>query len=265
MFLTTHSGSFSFRISLSISCCNLLIPPPRRPITSSISSKWNPGRFSLVSNANCWYLFNFSWYFSSVFCSLGQAMSTSQMRFPTLSSSVWCGLLTLYFPCLYSNSHTNLNLSSSIPFPFTHCCWCHGVPSCVIPCCFPYCTASTISALLCLLTYPVPANTVHPAKKCPHNLSTQSAQYLLLLLQLAHYPTKDVGRGLGIPPGKAATDIAHFRELVGKRNFTINMDFKKHPRASPYSPNLSSQEGVRDLQPFKVPESTPRCVYPVWP
>ena len=30
-------------------------------------------------------------------------------------------------------------------------------------------------------------------------------------------------------PGKAATDIAHFRELVGKRNFTIVIDFKKHP------------------------------------
>ena len=28
-------------------------------------------------------------------------------------------------------------------------------------------------------------------------------------------------------------------------------------RASPYSPNLSSQEGVRDVQPSKVPEGTP--------
>ena len=50
---------------------------------------------------------------------------------------------------------------------------------------------------------------------------------LLLLLQLSHRPTKDSGKGLSllrapsIPPGKAATDVAHFRELVGKGNFTL--------------------------------------------
>ena len=62
---------------------------------------------------------------------------------------------------------------------------------------------------------------------------------LLLPLQLAHHPIKDSGRDLSllrapsISPGKAATDIAHFRELVGKGNFTIKMDFKKHPRGQP--------------------------------
>ena len=62
---------------------------------------------------------------------------------------------------------------------------------------------------------------------------------LLLLLQLAHHPVKDSGRGLSlprvrsIPPEEAATDIAHFRELVGKGNFTIKMDFKKHPQGQP--------------------------------
>ena len=45
----------------------------------------------------------------------------------------------------------------------------------------------------------------------------------------------------------AATGIAHFWELVGKGNFTIKMDFKNSHRVSPYSPNLSNQEGVRDI------------------
>ena len=92
---------------------------------------------------------------------------------------------------------------------------------------------------------------------------------LLLLLQLAHNPTKDSGRGHSllrapsIPPGRAATDIAHFRELVGKGCFIIKMVLNDTHRASPYSPNLSSQEGVRDAQASGVPESTPQCVYPV--
>ena len=52
---------------------------------------------------------------------------------------------------------------------------------------------------------------------------------LLLLLQLAHHPTKYSGRSPSllpvpnIPRCKAATDIAHFWELVGKGNF---MGFK---------------------------------------
>ena len=57
---------------------------------------------------------------------------------------------------------------------------------------------------------------------------------LLLLLQLAHHPTKDSGTIQGI---------------CGKGNFTINMDFKKHPQG----------------QPLLVPDSTPQCVYPVRP
>ena len=62
---------------------------------------------------------------------------------------------------------------------------------------------------------------------------------LLLSLQLAHHPIKDNGRGLSllrtpsIAPGKAATDIAHFRKYVGKGNSTIKMDFKKHPQGQP--------------------------------
>ena len=35
-------------------------------------------------------------------------------------------------------------------------------------------------------------------------------------------------RAPSIPPGKAATDIVHFREPVEKGNYTIKMDFKKH-------------------------------------
>ena len=68
-----------------------------------------------------------------------------------------------------------------------------------------------------------------------HFCKNNSMDQLLLLLQLAHYPTKDSGKGLSllrapnIPPGKAATDHVHFRDLVGKGNFTIKMDFKKHP------------------------------------
>ena len=63
--------------------------------------------------------------------------------------------------------------------------------------------------------------------------------FFLLLLQLAHHPTKDSGRGLtllrkpSIPPRKDAKDIAHFRELVGRGNFTIKMDFKQHPMGQP--------------------------------
>ena len=44
--------------------------------------------------------------------------------------------------------------------------------------------------------------------------------FVLFLLQLAHHPTKDSGKGLSllralsIPPGKAETDIAHFREII---------------------------------------------------
>ena len=62
---------------------------------------------------------------------------------------------------------------------------------------------------------------------------------LLLLLQLAHHPIKDSGRGLSllrapsIPPGKAATDIVHFRELVGKGNLTIRMHFMKYLQSQP--------------------------------
>ena len=63
---------------------------------------------------------------------------------------------------------------------------------------------------------------------CPFNWACQS------LLQLAHHPTEDNGRGLSLLrtpstlPGKVATDIARFQELVGKRNFSIKMDFKEH-------------------------------------
>ena len=153
MFLTTCLSSFSCRISFSICCCNLLIPPSRHPITSGIISTWNPSRLSLVSNANCWYLFNFSRCFSSILCSRGQAMSISQISFPTLSSSVRSGLLALlYFLSFYSKCHINLNLSFSITSPFTHCCSYHCVLSCIISCCFRYSTASTINALLCLHT-----------------------------------------------------------------------------------------------------------------
>ena len=64
-------------------------------------------------------------------------MSTSQIRFPTLSSSVRsCLLALLYFLSLYSKSHINLNFSFSITSHFTHCCWYHCVPSSIIPCCF---------------------------------------------------------------------------------------------------------------------------------
>ena len=46
--------------------------------------------------------------------------------------------------------------------------------------------------------------------------------------------------------GKIAKEITHFRELMEKGNFTIKMDLKNTHMASPYSPILSSQEGVRD-------------------
>ena len=67
------------------------------------------------------------------------------------------------------------------------------------------------------------------------SLSTGSAykfHFDKLLLQLAQHLTKNSGRGLSllrapsIPPGNAATDIEHFRELVRNGNFTIEMDFK---------------------------------------
>ena len=63
--------------------------------------------------------------------------------------------------------------------------------------------------------------------------------FLLLLLQLAHHPTKENGgvisllRAPTIPPGKAATDIGQFRELLGKGNYTIKMDLKKYPQGQP--------------------------------
>ena len=62
---------------------------------------------------------------------------------------------------------------------------------------------------------------------------------LLLLLRLAHHPTKHSGRGISlpcspcVPLGKAAKDIAHFRKLVGIENFTIKMDFKQHSQGKP--------------------------------
>ena len=65
-------------------------------------------------------------------------------------------------------------------------------------------------------------------------MNKQKTFTLLKFKQLAHHPTKDSGRGLrllrasSLPPGKAATDIAHFRELVGKGNFTYIKGFKEH-------------------------------------
>ena len=62
---------------------------------------------------------------------------------------------------------------------------------------------------------------------------------LFLLSQFAHHPTKDGGRGFSllwapsIAHDKAAIDIAHFRERVEKGNFTIKLDFKKHPEGQP--------------------------------
>ena len=86
---------------------------------------------------------------------------------------------------------------------------------------------------------------------------------LLLLLQLAHHPIKDNGRGLSllrppsIPPGKAETDIAYSRELVGKGNFSIKMNFKKHPRGAalirPSYPVRKKDGMYRPLKSLKVP------------
>ena len=49
--------------------------------------------------------------------------------------------------------------------------------------------------------------------------------------------------------------------LWGREILLLKWIFRNTHRASPYSPKLSSQEGVRNVQPTKVPESTHR--YPV--
>ena len=53
------------------------------------------------------------------------------------------------------------------------------------------------------------------------------------------------------------------RDLWGKEISPLNWILNNTHRASPYLPNLSSQEGARDVQPSKYLESTHRYVYPV--
>ena len=91
----------------------------------------------------------------------------------------------------------------------------------------------------------------------------------LLLLQLAHHPTIDSGRGLSllrapsIPLGNAQQTLGISGNLWRKEILPLKWILRNTHWTSPYSPNLSSQERVKDVQPSKVPESTPRCVYPV--
>ena len=83
---------------------------------------------------------------------------------------------------------------------------------------------------------------------------------LLLLSQLAHHPIKDNGRGRSllrapsIPPGKAATDIVDFMELMGKGNITIKIDFKKHRQGRPLRTQLIQSGWSKGCTTLKVPE-----------
>ena len=59
----------------------------------------------------------------------------------------------------------------------------------------------------------------------------ETRSLLLSSIQLTYHPAKDSGRGLSllrapsIPPENGATDIPHYRELMGKGHFTINIGF----------------------------------------